>query len=70
MPKNYYRAQKQSGSTSDLDLSGEDGSDTKEIIDALISMGFDRKEAREATKTAGRRIAGRKKIKFALKMLG
>ncbi|MEK7533265.1 MAG: Holliday junction branch migration protein RuvA [Patescibacteria group bacterium] len=58
------------GSTSDLDLSGEDGGDTKEIIDALISMGFDRKEAREATKKLPAEGSLKEKIKFALKMLG
>ncbi len=58
------------GSTSDLDLSGEDTADTKQIIDALLSMGFDRKEAREAVKKLPAEGSLETKIKFALKMLG
>lgn len=58
------------GSTGDLDLSSEDSGDTKQIIDALISMGFDRKEARESTKKLPAEGSLEEKIKFALKMLG
>lgn len=58
------------GSTSDLDLSGEDHADTKQIIDALISMGFDHKEAREAVKKIPPDGSLGEKVKFALKMLG
>lgn len=57
------------GSTSDLDLTQEESGDTKQIIDALMSMGFDRKEAREAIKKLPDGTL-ETKIKFALKMLG
>lgn len=58
------------GSTSDLNLSDDEGSDTKQIIEALISMGFDRKEAREAVKKLPADGTMESKLKFALKMLG
>ena len=58
------------GSTSDLDLSDESTGDTKQIIDALITMGFDRKEAREAVKKLPAEGTLEQKVKFALKMLG
>lgn len=58
------------GSTSELDLSREDDGDTKQIIDALISMGFDRKEAREAVKKLPEEGSLEQKVTFALKMLG
>jgi len=58
------------GSTGDLDLSGEATGDTKQIIDALLSMGFDRKEAREAVKKIPQDTSLEEKVKFALKMLG
>ncbi len=58
------------GSTSDLNLAHEESGDTKQIIDALISMGFDRKEAREAVKRLPADGTLEQKVKFALKMLG
>lgn len=58
------------GSTSDLDLTDETSGDTKQIIDALITMGFDRKEAREAVKKLPAEGTLEQKVKFALKMLG
>jgi Holliday junction DNA helicase RuvA len=57
------------GSTSDLDLTREERGDTKQIIDALLSMGFDRTEAREAVKKLPEGSL-EEKIKFALRMLG
>ena len=58
------------GSTTDLDLTREDELDGKQITDALISMGFDRKEAREALKKLPADGTIEYKMKYALKMLG
>ena len=58
------------GSPTDLDLSDETGSDTAQILDALMSMGFDRKEAREALKKLPQEGSVEQKLKHALKMLG
>lgn len=58
------------GSTSDLDLSGEESQDTNQVIAALMSMGFDRKEAKEAAKKVPTEGSLEHKIKTALKMLG
>lgn len=57
------------GSPTDLDLNQE-SSDIKQIIDALISMGFDRKEAREAVKQLPADGTLEQKVKYALKMMG
>ncbi len=58
------------GSTSDLDLSREDNADTKQIIDALISMGFDRKETREAVRNLPLEGTLEQKIKLVLQSMG
>lgn len=58
------------GSSSDLDLSDEAGTDTKQIIAALVSMGFDSKEAKEAVKKIPASGSLEEKVKHALKTLG
>lgn len=58
------------GSTSELDLSKDDSGDTKQIIDALISMGFDRKEARETIQRLPDNGSLEQKVKSALQLLG
>lgn len=58
------------GSSSELDLSGEDSADTKQIIAALVSMGFDSKEAKEAVKKIPSTGTLEEKVKQALKTLG
>ncbi len=58
------------GSSSDLDLSDEEGTDTKQIIAALVSMGFDSKEAKEALKKVPSTGSLEEKVKLALKTLG
>lgn len=57
------------GSTADLDLTKEEGNEVKQIIDALISMGFDRKEAREAVTQLPADGTLEQKVKYALKMM-
>lgn len=53
-----------------LDLSADSG-DTKQIIDALLTMGFDRHEIREAIKKLDAKdISVEQKIRHALKLLG
>lgn len=54
------------GGHNDLDLSGE----TNEIMDVLLSMGFDKNEARSALKKIPLEGTVESKIKFALKQLG
>lgn len=58
------------GSSSDLDLSDEGSVDTKQIIAALVSMGFDSKEAKEAVKKVPSTGSLEEKVKQALKTLG
>lgn len=58
------------GSPTDLDLSDETGSETTQMLEALMSMGFDRKEAREAVKKLPQEGTLEQKLKYALKMLG
>lgn len=58
------------GSTSDLDLSDKAGTDTKQIVAALISMGFDTKEAKEAVQKLPATGTLEEKVKLALKTLG
>lgn len=58
------------GSSAELDLSGEENQDAKQIIAALISMGFDRKEVSEIIKKVPPEGSLESKVKFALKMLG
>jgi Holliday junction DNA helicase RuvA len=58
------------GSTKMLNLEGESG-DTKQVIDALLSMGFDRHEIREVIKKFDTKDATiEQKIRHALKLLG
>ncbi len=58
------------GSTKMLNLEGESG-DTKQVIDALLSMGFDRHEIRETIKKFDTKDATiEQKIRHALKLLG
>ena len=57
-------------SPADLDLSRDENADTKQVTAALISMGFDKKEARDAIKKLPAEGTIEQKLKFALKMLG
>lgn len=58
------------GSTADLDLTQEESSDTKQIIAALSSMGFDRRETREAVKRLPSEGSLEQKIKLVLRSMG
>ncbi|MBU1327432.1 Holliday junction branch migration protein RuvA [Patescibacteria group bacterium] len=59
------------GSVRDLDLSDTATGETKEILDALLSMGFDRKEAIAAIrKLTAEDTNLEQKIRHALKLLG
>lgn len=58
------------GSSAELDLSAEENQDTNQVISALMSMGFDRKEAKEAIRKIPPEGSLEDKIKSALKMLG
>lgn len=57
------------GSAKALDLSGATG-ETKEITEALMSMGFDRSEIKEITKKLDGDKTMEEKIRHALKLLG
>lgn len=58
------------GSTKMLNLEGE-SSDTKQVMEALASMGFDRHEIREAIKKFDAKdVTVEQKIRHALKLLG
>jgi holliday junction DNA helicase RuvA len=58
------------GSSQMFNLEGESG-ETKQIIDALASMGFDRHEIREAIKKLDTKdVTVEQKIRHALKLLG
>lgn len=58
------------GSTKMLNLEGESG-DTKQVMDALARMGFDRHEIREAIKKLDAKdVTVEQKIRHALKLLG
>jgi len=58
------------GSTTQLNLEGESG-ETKQVIDALAHMGFDRHEIREALKRLDTKdVTVEQKIRHALKLLG
>jgi len=58
------------GSSKMLNLDGETG-ETKQLIEALISMGFERYEIREALKKLDSKdISVEQKIRHALKLLG
>ncbi len=58
------------GSSSDIDLSDATDTDTKQIIAALVAMGFDSKEAHEAVKKIPSSGTLEEKVKHALKTLG
>jgi Holliday junction DNA helicase RuvA len=58
------------GSSKMLNLEGESG-DTKQVMDALSSMGFDRHEIRDSVKKLDAKdISVEQKIRHALKLLG
>ena len=58
------------GSTKDLDLAGDASGETKELLDALLSMGFKRDEAFSAIKKLGPEDkTTEQKIRKALKLL-
>ncbi|KKW11147.1 MAG: Holliday junction DNA helicase RuvA, holliday junction DNA helicase RuvA [Microgenomates group bacterium GW2011_GWC1_49_7] len=58
------------GSTKMLNLEGESG-DTRQVMEALSSMGFDRHEIRDAIKKFDAKdISVEQKIRHALKLLG
>jgi Holliday junction DNA helicase RuvA len=57
------------GSLKDLDLTGEEG-DSKEVINALIGLGFSRSEAKEALNQVSDQLTIETKIKSAIKLLG
>jgi Holliday junction DNA helicase RuvA len=58
------------GSTKMLNLEGESG-ETKQVMDALARMGFDRHEIREAIKKFDAKdVTVEQKIRHALKLLG
>ncbi len=58
------------GSTTDLDLSEDAQGETGALLDALISMGFDRKEAVVVVKKISPTHTLEAKIREALKLLG
>lgn len=57
------------GSLKDLDLTDESG-DSKEVINALIGLGFSRHEAKEALAQVGDQPTLETKISQAIKLLG
>ena len=57
------------GSLKELDLTGETG-DTKDVINALTSLGFSRSEAREALNQVSDQPTIEAKISQAIKLLG
>jgi holliday junction DNA helicase RuvA len=58
------------GSLKELDLSDDAPSETKDIIDALLSMGFDKKEITTTLAKMDTNISTDEKIKKAIKLLG
>ncbi len=59
------------GSSQMLDLTGTDSSETKQIVEALSSMGFEKQEIREALKKLDTKdVTVEQKIRHALKYLG
>lgn len=58
------------GNSADIDLTAQDSEDTKAVTDALIAMGFDKNEAKEAIKKVPAQGTLEEKIKHALKRLG
>ena len=57
------------GGIKDIDLT-DDESETKQILDALTDMGFDRKQATNALRDIDPAVSAEQKIKTALKALG
>jgi Holliday junction DNA helicase RuvA len=58
------------GSSKMLDLTGTDSSETKQIIEALTTMGFDKNEIREALKKLDAKdVTVEQKIRHTLKLL-
>lgn len=59
------------GSLTELDLTGKTSTQTKDVIDALMSMGFNRGEISEVLKQLPKNLdKTEEKIKAALKLLG
>lgn len=59
------------GSLSELDLTGKSSGQTKDVIEALLSMGFNRGEISETLKSLPKNLEKTEdKIKSALKLLG
>lgn len=59
------------GSSKMLDLTGAESGETKQVIDALTTMGFDRQEIRETLKKLDTKdVTIEQKIRHALKLLG
>jgi Holliday junction DNA helicase RuvA len=58
------------GSLKELDLTENASSETKDMIDALISMGFDRKEITATLTKIDTNSTEEEKIKKAIRMLG
>lgn len=58
------------GNSADIDLAAQDTDDAKAVTDALIAMGFDKHEAKEALKHVPAEGTLEEKIKHALKRLG
>lgn len=59
------------GSSKMLDLTGDESGETKQMIDALATMGFDKHEIREALKKLDAKdVSVEQKIRHALKLLG
>lgn len=57
------------GSSKALNLAG-DSSETKEVVDALLSMGFDKHEVRKVLEKVGEENSVEQKVRIALKLLG
>lgn len=58
------------GSLKELDLTDNASSETKDIIDALVSMGFDKKEITNTLAKMNTNETADEKIKKAIKLLG
>jgi len=58
------------GSLKELDLMGNESSETKDIIEALVSMGFDKKEISATLAKMDSNDTAEEKIKKAIKHLG
>ncbi|HUD20223.1 MAG TPA: Holliday junction branch migration protein RuvA [Patescibacteria group bacterium] len=58
------------GGLRDIDLSDSGGSETKQILDALTAMGFDRRDATETIRQLNPADTLEQKIRSSLKLLG